>query len=149
MSERVLIPNAMVTDGRLPEYIRVIISERLKGFEGKRVTITIDDSKKRSNPQNDYYHGVIVKMVHDWMVEHGNDGLDVDVVHEYLKRQFPEYTKKTKEITLPDGEVISQVYFTTKIPTKDFSAYMEKCQVWAADRDLYIPLPNETMEQAS
>src|ERR1039458_7616319 len=55
----------------------------LSGLNGKRVQVTVEKIKhKRSNNQNQYYWGVVVKLI----AQH--TGHDPEQIHELLKQQF-------------------------------------------------------------
>ena len=95
--------------------------------------------KKRTNPQNRYYRGVVVEMITIAINELGND-FDNETVHEYLKSLF---LKKTKEIINKEsGEVtiIEYIQSTTKLTTIEFESYIESCKRYAAETfNLFIP----------
>jgi hypothetical protein len=90
-------------------------------------------------PQNRYYWGVIVDLIHRQLV---SDGWEVskEDVHEMLKVKFA-----IKEIfNEATGEVMQSIRSTTEMSTTEFDSYNEDCKKWAAETlDLYIPDPNE------
>lgn len=98
--------------------------------EGQRVTISLKKFyKKRSLPQNAYWHGVVCR-------ELGNHlGYHPEEMHEALKIKFcGEFDK--------NGLV--KVRSTTKLDTVEFNALIERVCQWAAEEfGLYIPPPNE------
>jgi len=84
--------------------------------------------KKRSNQQNRFYWGVIVKMISD---ETGNS---VDETHGYLGLKF----RIMRDKKLP------YVRSTTDLSTVEFEEHNEEIRRWAVEfLNLNIPLPNE------
>ncbi len=99
---------------------------KLKG----RVAITVEQYvPKRSNPQNSYWHGVIVKLLADEL------GYTHDEMHAALKMEFLKVRREGKPDTVGS---------TTELNTKDFNELKEHVQVWAkSEFDVYIPDPYE------
>jgi len=123
---------ATIKDGKIeyqnPEEYREII----KLLEGLPIVVRIEKwYKKRSNPQNRYYWGIVVAIISE---STGED--DLDAIHEVLKRKF--LPKKTVL-----GEDIPEVS-TKKLKTIEFEDYMSNIRMWASrDYNIYIPEPNE------
>lgn len=89
-------------------------------------------SKNRSNQQNRYYHGVVVKLIAE------TTGNDCNDIHEFLKKNF-----LSKEIFIK-GELVSIAGSTAKLRTVDFEDYMARIRQWASDfLNCFIPTPNE------
>ena len=92
--------------------------------------------ENRSNKQNRYYWGVVIKILSDEM------GLSQDETHEILKYQF---LKSHVDITIL-GE-IERTFFirsTTSLNTKDMEIYLEEIRQWAASfLNCQVPMPNE------
>lgn len=111
-----------------------MFDKELQGFEGKDVFVTLKEAKStRSDNQNRYYFGVVLKIISD---ETGND---VEDLHEYFK---------TKYLPVEEKEILnSKVYTyksTTSLVKKDFEEYLEKIRAFAAiELGLRIALPNE------
>jgi hypothetical protein len=120
--------------GMLPKQASESIKKELLLFAGKRVTITIEKYKKiRSNEQNAYYHGVIIKIISDYT------GYSKEEVHELLKKEF--IGKKTVKIGDREVEIGES---TTKLTTTDFMGYISEIQQWCSETiGLYLPDPNE------
>ena len=96
---------------------------------GKRVELQMRKfRKKRTLPQNAFYFGVLVPT----LAEH--IGLDVDEMHEQLKRHF---------LSERIDENFARVKSTTELSTEEFSRYMEDCQRLAAEYGVDVPMPNE------
>lgn len=107
--------------------------EKLKAFiAGLKPTIrqkiTIEKYvQKRSNPQNNYYFGVVVDMIVK------ETGSDKDTVHAELKKMF---------LLIKDGK-IPIVGSTKKLSTIDFNEYINQCVLWSAEwLGVVIPDPN-------
>lgn len=105
-------------------------------------TLTIErKNKKRTNPQNAYYWGVVVPIIRDLLVSFGNEWIDNDYSHEYLKEMFLEKSM----IFLPiNGELDKAAEIslsTTKLTTEEFSQYIEKIKHWSAE-EFGIDIPD-------
>lgn len=93
--------------------------------------LTIKKPKKqRSNEQNRYYWGVVVKILsEEW-------GWLSDDLHDALKWHF---LRVPGENGLPD-----RAGSTASLSTIEFEDYLEKVRVWAiTEYEIYIPQPNE------
>ncbi len=92
--------------------------------------------KKRSNPQNSYFWGVIVKIICD---ETGNDANDI---HDVLCGEcfgWQEYEVMGLRKRRP-------VRGTSQLNVDEFEQFCEWCRAFAASNlGLVIPLPNEVM----
>jgi hypothetical protein len=120
--------NGSVQDGKLlldnkPEFIAY-----LHTLNGKRVNVSVEkQTRRRSNEQNAYYHGVILNMISK------ETGQDPQSLHEAFKYKFSE------KITLK-GLVIPQS--TRTRDTISFSEYCESIRQWAREfLNLDIPDP--------
>lgn len=96
-------------------------------------------TRDRSQNQNAYYWGVIIRMIAE------DTGGDEDKVHAFLKAEFGQMEQVTfvgKRDTLIKQIPIS----STKYSTVEFEDYLAKCRMWAADfLGIIIPLPHESM----
>lgn len=104
----------------------------LSGIDGKRVTVKIDkERKRRSDNQNRYYWGVVLKIVSEFT------GYTSDESHEAMKMLF---LKKHSEKGYPDT-----VRSTTSLNTSEMEEYLENIRRFAAEKlnGAYIPLPGE------
>ena len=103
----------------LPEDIEVIV-------RAKRDT--------RSDQQNRYYWGVVLKIVAD------ETGHTREELHEILK----SISMVTKTCIQLNGEVYGVVRSTTSLNTKEMEDYLSECRQWASQKlGCYVPLPNE------
>ncbi|WP_457635823.1 hypothetical protein [Persephonella sp.] len=93
--------------------------------------LTISKVKKqRSLNQNNYYWGVVLKIISDYT------GHTEEELHESLKIKF--LPKKFDE----NGLLI--LGSTKKLSKAEFEEYLERIRVWASQvLELSIPLPNE------
>ena len=106
----------------------------LKRNEGKCVQITIGDiGNKRSNNQNAYYWGCVLKYVSE------HTGYSENELHEVFKNMF----LPKKFITINDRE-IEITKSTTQVKTTEFEEYVERIREYAgSELQVVIPLPNE------
>lgn len=89
---------------------------------------------KRSNPENRYYWGVVIKILCSEF------GYFQEEMHELLKRLFLGY-EKANRIT---GEIERFCKSTKELSTQEAEDFYEKIRVWAlTEYSIYIPLPNE------
>ena len=100
--------------------------------EGKRVVVTVDrDRKRRSNEQNRYYWGVVLKLIADVT------GYTTDESHEAMRW---EHLRKRKD-GMPDT-----THKTSDLNTAEMEEYLTHVREWAAVKlGCYIPLPNEVV----
>lgn len=112
-------------------------SKEIKGLPDQEVILTIKKRGKRSLPQNNYYHGVVVEDVRHRMLEMGYR-MTHDEMHEWLKKEF-----NSREIANEHGEVIGKFpESTTDLNKSDFGVYLDKIMEWAAGvLNIYIPPP--------
>ena len=104
---------------------RIVLDNRdrfriyLASFETKRIELVLRErTEQRSEQQNAYYHGVVVKMISD------ATGHDPQETHQKMKDHF-------------------KVGTTTKMKTAEFQEYIENCRRFAAEfLSLNIPDPN-------
>lgn len=126
---------------RIPADTMQQVLNVLRDFPGKRMKISLAlVRKRRSDPQNRFYWGVVVPLVTKMFVDYGND-VAADDVHRFLKGKIGGMVKP---IVLRNGEQVSFVVDTsTKLTTYEWEMWMEKIRAWAASIDLFIPYPNE------
>lgn len=121
-------------NGRLtipPEEIRRV-QPYLQTLEGE-VSIAVQKRKRhRSNPQNRYMWGVVIKLISD------HTGFTPTETHEVLKAKFLKTHVKFND---REYEVIRS---TTSLNTLQFELYLAQIREWASlDLSLSIPDPNE------
>lgn len=92
--------------------------------------------KKRSLPQNNYFHGVVIPMIAEEIGEQ-----DEAEVKALLKAKF---LSKEKVIAGKDKwETVKIVGRSSKLDTNTFGIFIEKCRQWASEfLGLVIPDPD-------
>jgi len=127
---------ATVQNGKtkLTPYQKNKVRDVLSRNEGKNVQITIGDiGNKRSNNQNAYYWGCVLKLV----AEH--TGYSENELHEVFKNMF----LPKKFVTINDRE-FEITKSTTQVKTTEFEEYVERIREYAgSELQVAIPLPNE------
>ena len=105
-------------------------SSHLRTLDGNRLEIVVRPYKpKRSNPQNRYYHGVIIPILADHF------GYTHDEMHEAIKGEFLRKKDDDKPLTVGS---------TAKLNTEQFNQLTEKIKMWAAmEYGVFIPDPHE------
>jgi hypothetical protein len=131
-----------VADGNLKRNRNLII-EAIKSFEGKDVLITFEKpKKKRSNPQNAFYYGVIIPIVQNCLKEAGHV-MTNESTHDLIKLKF------LKEIILVNedtGEVVERVKSTTELSTSQFMDFVAEIRLFTTEYfGVDIPEPREAI----
>lgn len=137
---------SMVEKGHLATDCRWAIAEVLRSLTGKVVEITIREKKKiRSLSQNAYYFGVVLPPLVNLFKSWGNN-VNAEQVHEYLKA---EVGKLTETLVMPDDNTKKIILSSADLTTIAFEEYLTKVRMWAAEWDVFIPLPHESEITAS
>ena len=99
-------------------------------LEGKPIYVTVSkETKRRSNNQNAYYHGVVIKLLAECT------GYTPDEAHDAVRWLF----LRVRRDGLPES-----VRSTTSLSTAEFETYMTDIRQWASvELGCYIPEPNE------
>jgi hypothetical protein len=102
-------------------------------LEGRRVEVVIRPERKhRSLAANAYLWGVVYAEIAAWS-EHTDDE-----IHEAMKAKF----LPGREVMFPTGEILP-ARSTKLLDSTEFSEYVSKVKLWAAEQGLRIPEPNE------
>lgn len=127
-----------------PKRNRSLISDAFASFEGKDIKITIERKRNvRSNPQNNYYWGVIVQLLKQAIKKEWGEIWESEKCHELLKDRFL-YREKANEET---GEIIKLPKSTTECTTTEMEEYHEECRQFLKEWfNVDCPLPNEQIE---
>ena len=132
------------TDLRFPKRMRAEIAASLPDGE---LEITVRRKRKRrSNEQNRYYWGCIVRDISETLRQDDPEtGWTPDGVHEVLKFKFLPLVRDWREYVNTDtGEAIREPMTTAKLTTVEWETYSEHCRKFAAEFfGIVIPLPNE------
>lgn len=133
-----------VKEGNLQMNVRKLIAEKLPSFNGKRVQIIIQRAKvKRSDKQNRYYWGCVIKEQQDCFFERWGERYDAEQIHDWNKANI-WYEEKTNEET---GETFKIPGSSTKVSKAEFEERLEKLRkFFYTSFDWIIPLPNENKE---
>lgn len=127
--------------GHLSGKDRLRFEDTIRSLAGKRVTLIVKlYQKRRSNNQNAYMWGVVIKRITDAFREAGNN-VDQDDVFAFLKAEV----WKTKQVFVtPDGEVLTGPGSSRNWTTQEMEVRLEQARAWAAEMlGIGIPLPNE------
>lgn len=123
-----------ITNGK-PERLEQFF-ENCKYFEGQKVDVIIERHKtKRTNPQNRYWWGVMLKLVTDYMNEQGYELTEQDWHDYYVNKGYFGY-KDILGVQVPRG--------SSEATTLEFNEVIDKIQKEWALRGLIIPDPNQT-----
>ena len=117
-----------VKNGKLLLNKRDILDEYLKSLDGDVELIVRKKQKQRSNPQNAYFHGVVIKILSDEL------------------GYFPNETKDAlKAMFLTTGDKpLKRVRSTSDLTTVEMEDFLSKIRMFAASElNIIIPLPNE------
>ena len=128
---------ATVSDDLTLKYLNIAkFKNHLLKLKGKTVAVTCEERKKhRSNEQNAYYWGVVLKTIADYAGYRGEQ--EITGIHEELKRMFLQKIGK-----------LNIVKSTSSLNTAEFTDYIENIRLWAAQElGVYIPDPNEAEAQ--
>jgi hypothetical protein len=121
--------------GCYPENINQMF-ENWAHFEGKKVDIIIERHKtKRTNPQNRYWWGVVLKLITDYMNEQGYELREQDWHDYYVNNGYFGY-KQVAGFQVPRG--------SSDANTLVFNEVIDRIQKEWSLRGLIIPDPNQT-----
>lgn len=121
---------------------RNLLIDAIKSFEGKQVIVTIEKAKKkRSNPQNSFWHGVVIPIMQQALKDAGHL-MTNEQTHELLKLRFLKETILVNE----SGEYIERVKSTTELTTTQFMELISEVQRFAVEYfNVIVPDPNENI----
>jgi len=112
--------------------------------KGKNVVVSFKrKNSQRSNPQNRYYWGVVIKEISIRLREVGYPWLEDDEVHEMMKLKF-NFERMINEET---GEALEIPRTTVDLSKTEFSEYIDRVRMWAAEfLGIDIPDPNADLK---
>ncbi len=111
---------------------------------GRHIFTIAKYKKRRSLPQNSFYHGIVVNCVKDGLIGAGFNPSELsnEIVHEMLKAKFLK-----QDIANDDGQFITIVKSTAELTTTEFMDYISEIQQWGAEfLSIIIPDPGEQGE---
>lgn len=109
--------------------------------DGKYI-IEIAAHNKRSNPQNRYYWGLVVPLIQQGIKDLGTE-ITKEECHEFLKARF----NSQELVNTETAECVNIPRSTTALNKEQFSEYIEKIQIFAAEF-LSIEIPSPGMQTA-
>lgn len=111
-----------------------LFNQELVRYEGKEATLIIKPLRKsRSDNQNRYYYGVVIKILSEEL------GFLPDEMHEVLKQKF--LTSETIKIGSEEFVIVKS---TASLNTVEFEDYLSQIRSWASmELNTLIPLPND------
>jgi len=117
-----------------------VLWDFLKTCKGRWRITACRYRRRRSDVQNRYYWGVVVRLFGDFLRDQGEQYTDEDA-HEVLKAAFLRKSIVNQET----GEIICEtVGSTAKLTTGEFIEYLDKCVAWLADMfHIVVPDPNQ------
>lgn len=123
---------------------RKTISKAIQQFNGKNITITIENKKKvRSTLQNRYYWGVIIPIIQIAFKDSWGERKTKEEVHEFLKQEFSFVEK----VNVDTGQIVRLTKSTTENSTVQQEEFHIDCRNFAEEWfGVIIPLPNEKLE---
>lgn len=122
------IHKGIVFSGKLKLHNRDRFDDWMKGLRGDVEVIVRKPQQPRSLKENNYYWGVIIKMISE------ETGAFPDDAHYELKRMFLKQS----------GDKIPVLISTTDLSTTEFEEFLSKVRIWAASElGIMIPQPNE------
>jgi hypothetical protein len=140
--ERLELYGHISDEGVLHLHNRERLAEWAKQYPGKNVVIKFErKGGKRSNPQNRYYFGVVLKEITLRLRDLGHVWVQDEDVHELMKLKF-----NYEHIVGEGGEVMELPKSTSTLTKTQFAEYVEKIRMWASDfLGLEIPDPNQDL----
>ena len=120
---------------------RNLVFEAIQSFEGKTINITIErQTKKRSNSQNAYYHGVLIPILKACIKDAWGELWNSEKAHDFCKMQF-NFKEKINEET---GEIIRLPKSTTENTTTAQEEFHHEIRSFIKEWfNVDCPLPNE------
>ena len=123
---------------------RNLLIDAIKSFEGQNVIVTIEKAKKkRSNPQNSYYWGVLIGLTIEGIKNEWGEIWGIEKTHEFLKGKFL-FFERVNEIT---GEIVKTPKSTTENTTTEQENYHTEIRMFLKEWfNVDAPLPNEEIK---
>lgn len=132
-----------VNNGVLQKKYSTLIKDCIQEFEGKKVTIIIEQTRrKRSNQQNRFYWGCVIPIIKEALYNLG-EKLTNEEVHDLIKFKFLKYDKPINE----DGLFITKIKSTSELTKSEFMELISEIQQWSSEYfNCIIPDPNTQIE---
>jgi hypothetical protein len=122
---------------------RNLILNALQTFEGSEIVITIQKAKKRrSNPQNSYYWGIVLNIVQQGLKDATGEFRSVENIHYNILLKM--FAPENEIVNIETGECITEKITSSEMTTTQFAEYIMEIQKWSAEfLGISIPNPNE------
>lgn len=116
----------------------------LSQLVGKHIRITIEPKGKRSNAQNDFFHGPVLTIIKAHLLDLGwKEAKSNEWVKNYIKYNCLIIEQENEKT----GEVIKTLGETSTLTKGEFMDFIADVQQWAAtELGLYVPDPNEILK---
>lgn len=135
-----MIFQVAISNGKLSITNRKRFDQDISSLKDGPYEILIRRKNRRSNPQNNYYHGIVITEIRIRLTELGHR-IEDEQVHELLKAKF-----LSVPISNESGEVEYIPGSTAGLNKEEFSQYLEKVIEWAAEfLGIEIPEPGESL----
>jgi len=119
-----------VVKGKFRPFDRLKFIQAFLKHEGQIVGVTVERKKQNRSLQQNKYMWLILGIISE------ETGHEPEELHAYFKQKFNYIHSESFNEMIPGS--------TTKLSTNEFTNYIEKIKVFAADRlGLYIPDANE------
>ena len=129
------------SEGIAPDYVRRAVADIVQANIGTELVITVAKATKySSDPQRQYYFGVIVEELARVFRHYTGDNWDKDDTHEYLMEHVGGFMVPFKAV---DGSVNKRRRSYTGLSTVETEEYHTKCRAFAAKWGSDILEPNE------
>ena len=134
---------AIINNGKLTlRERRTFIAQLSQLPDCEGVLIFQKKQRNRTNNENRYYWGVIVKCWQGLILNEWGESWSAETTHEFLKDNF-NYTEHYSEQSVV---VFKRTLSTANLTTTDFEAFTERCRRGAFENfGAVIPLPNEDL----
>jgi hypothetical protein len=140
--ERLELNGNIDEKGVLHVHNRMRLQEWARQYPGKNILIKFErKGSKRSNPQNNYYWGIVIKEITLRLRDLGHTWMNDEDTHQLMKLKF-----NFERIVSEHGEVLELPKSTTGLTKTQFCEYVEKIRMWAADfLSIDIPDPRKIL----
>lgn len=115
-----------VVNGRLKVNNRKAFDDYIAKLAGEVVVAVGNGRRRRSEDQNGYYWGVVIKLAGQ------HCGYHPEEMHDAFKMMFLR-----RETPGAPPTILS----TTSMSTVEFSEFVERCRAWCAEQGIVVPDP--------
>lgn len=121
------IHTGIVKDGKFIPDDANFFKFDIQGFEGKKIEVTVKESK-RGDDFNRYYWAGVVQTFMDFFNKEKSFSrmVNKEFVHELLAAKHLGFTQQT----IPGGEVVTMRTPSRNLTTKEFWDYVTYCKEW-------------------